>query len=97
EGYVAAVEAQRDAVERPEATPSARLLDAMLARGESFFEHVRGIADRHHEYFLALPMAPEREAELDALAAASLDEQAALEKDETLPFGEYLRRYFSEV
>jgi len=97
EGYVAAVDAQREAAERPEATPSARLLDAMRVRGESFFDHVRGIADRHREHFLALPVDPEREAELDALAAASLAEQAALEENEAMSFGEYLRRYFSEV
>jgi len=97
EGYVAAIEAQREAVDDPAATPSGRLLDALRASGESFFEHVRGIADRHHEYFLALPIDAAREAELDALAAASLEEQAALEKSDALPFSEYLARYFSVV
>src|SRR5690606_8260172 len=87
EGYVAAIEAQREAVENGDATPSGRLLGALQASGESFFEHVRGIADRHHEYFLALPVDPGREAELDALAASSLEEQAELEKSDTLPFG----------
>ena len=97
EGYVAAVEAQREAVDDPALTPSGRLLDALRASGESFFEHVRGIADRHHEYFLSLPVEAAREAELEALAASSLEEQAALEKSDALPFSEYLARYFSVV
>ena len=97
EGFVAAIEAQREAVDDPAATPSGRLLDALRASGESFFEHVRGIADRHREYFLELPLDSEREAELEALAAASLEEQRALEESETLSFGEYLAQYFSEV
>src|SRR5690606_14134010 len=54
EGYVAAIHAQREAVERPDATPSARLLTAMRDRREPFFEHVQGIADRHREYFSSL-------------------------------------------
>src|SRR5690606_37893483 len=97
EGFVAAIEAQREAVDDAAATPSGRLLDALRSSGESFFEHVRGIADRHREYFLELPLDPEREAELDALAASSLEEQRALEESETLSFGEYLAQYFSEV
>jgi len=97
EGYVAAIEAQREAVDHSAATPSERLLDALRESGESFFEHVRGIADAHHDYFLALPIPAEREAELEALAASSLEEQAALERSDTLSFGEYLRRYFAEA
>src|SRR5690606_5944080 len=97
EGYLAAVEAQREAVERPDATPSGRLLDAMRDSGESFFEHVRGIAERHHAYFVGMPIDAERETALEALAVSSLEEQAALEKTETLSFTEYLREYFSEV
>src|SRR5690606_33043589 len=97
EGFVAAIEAQREAVDDPAATPSGRLLDALRASGESFVEHVRGIADRHREYFLELQLNSEREAGLEALAAASLEEQRALEESETLSFGEYLAQYFSEV
>ena len=92
-GYVAAIEVQREAVEDPEATPSARILADMRATGESFFEHVRGIADRHHDYYLSLSIDPEREARLESLAAASLDEQRALEANDTLSFAEYLERH----
>ncbi len=96
-GYVAAVEAQREAVERPDATPSARILAEMRATGVSFFEHVRAVADRHHEHYLGLPVDAEREAQLESLAAASLEEQRVLEYDETLSFAEYLDRYFAQA
>ena len=97
EGYVAAVEAQREAIERPDATPSARLLDALTSSGESFFEHMHGLARRHQDYFARLALAPEREAELASIAAASLDEQRRLEEHESMSFGAFLARYFEET
>jgi glutamate--cysteine ligase len=97
EGYVAAVEAQRDALGHPDATPSGRLLGALRESGESFFEHIRGIADRHREYFLRMPLDAEREAELARLAAASLEEQARLERSDDVPFAQYLERYVAEI
>ena len=96
EGYVGALEAQRAALEDPDATPSARLLAAMRERCESYMEHIRGLASAHRDALLATPLSAEREAELEALAAASLEEQARLEQDD-LPFAEYLARYFAEV
>nr|MBO2512413.1 glutamate--cysteine ligase [Gammaproteobacteria bacterium] len=95
-GYVEALARQREALEDPDATPSARLLAAMRERGVSFAEYARGLASAHRDALLATPLSAAREAELDALAASSLAEQARLEQDDT-PFAEYLARYFSEV
>lgn len=96
DGYAAALDVQRAALDDPDATPSARVLDALRTRGESFREHVCRTADEHRAQLLGRPLAAEREAELEALAAASLEEQARLEQDD-LAFSEYLARYFSEV
>lgn len=95
-GHVAALAAQRAALEDPDATPSARLLEAMRERRESYMEHIRGLASAHRDALLAAPLSPEREAELEALAAASLEEQVRLEQD-IQPFADYLAHYFAEV
>jgi glutamate--cysteine ligase len=97
EGYAAAIEAQRESVEHPEATPSARLLDALVATGSGFFGGMLDIARRHHDYLTALPLSAERAARLEALAAASLAEQMQHDADDReAPFDDYLARYFAE-
>ncbi|MBN1240275.1 MAG: glutamate--cysteine ligase [Gammaproteobacteria bacterium] len=95
--YAAAVDAQREAVEDAEATPSARLLNELRSDKQSFFHYMLGVARSHHEYFSALTLAPARAAELQELAARSLEEQKALEADDTEPFSRYLARYFAET
>lgn len=97
EGYVAALEGERDAVSHPELTPSARLLEALFAARTGFFEYMLEVARNHHEYLAALPPSG-REAALESLAAASIAEQRRIEEaDRSLPFEEYLSRYFAEV
>lgn len=94
--YSAALAAQRAALEDPDDTPSAQLLASMRAENATFFEHVSELAKAHRARFLSTSLPGERAAELEALAAASLEEQLQLEQDDT-PFGEYLARYLAVV
>ncbi|HEX5421613.1 MAG TPA: glutamate--cysteine ligase, partial [Gammaproteobacteria bacterium] len=97
EAHAEAVAAQRKALEHPEATPSARQLAEIKAGHGSFFEHSLELARRHHAHFASRRLTPERDAELEALALASLAEQRRLEEqDRSLPFDAFLARYFSE-
>ena len=91
EGYVAAVETAQAALRDPELTPSALLLAELRRERLSFFQYVRGLAERHHEYFMALEPDPAAESRLAELAAASLEQARALEQAEQPPFAEYLR------
>lgn len=96
--YSRAVGVQREALEDPDATPSARLLDALKATRTSFYAHALGLARAHREHFMALPLASAREAALDAQALASLVEQRRLElEDAAEPFSAFLERYFAET
>ncbi|HEU4616996.1 MAG TPA: glutamate--cysteine ligase [Gammaproteobacteria bacterium] len=97
EGYSAALAAQRDAIRHPDATPSARLLDALLSSRTGFFDYMLEVAKAHHEYFVSSePSAGE--AELAAAVPASLAEQRRLEEqDAKTSFGAYLERYFAEA
>ncbi|HEX7081127.1 MAG TPA: glutamate--cysteine ligase [Gammaproteobacteria bacterium] len=97
EGYSAALAAQRDAIEDPDATPSARLLDALRQSREPFFEHMHALARAHHDYFLGLGLGADRGAELEAAAAQSIEAQRRLEAEPAPPFREFLARYFENV
>lgn len=97
EGYVAAVGSAREALRDTERTPSAVLLEGLRSEQASFFEYALALARAHHDYFAALPLAPERAEWLAAVAAQSLAKQAALERDTAESFDTYLSRYFSVV
>jgi glutamate--cysteine ligase len=74
--------------------PSARLLDEMRRQGMSFYDVGLWMSRMHRDYFRELyPPNPGRLAELRANAAASLEEQRAVEARDTLPFGEFVARY----
>ena len=74
--------------------PSARLLDEMRRQGMSFFDVGMWMSRMHRDYFRELyPPNPGRLAELRANAAASLEEQRAVEARDTLPFAEFVARY----
>jgi len=94
-GYVAAVEAAREALQQPERTPSARLLKDLEASGTSFFEYGLELARQHQEYFLALPLELEKRQALEAQAADSLAVAAAREAAPAPSFDEYLEAYFA--
>ncbi len=95
--YSAAIDAQREALASPEATPSGRLLEALIGERRGFFDYTLELAGLHHAYFLALPVSAGREAELEAAAAASLTEQRRLEeRDRATTFDAYLTAYFAQ-
>jgi glutamate--cysteine ligase len=97
EGYVAAVERERAALDEPERTPSARLLADLAAERLTFIEHALELARRHHAYFVDLPLSAAREQWFADVAARSLAEAAALERQQQPPFAEYLETHFAEA
>ena len=89
------VAAARAPVDKPEATPSARVLEEMRVHGGSYFEFMLEVS-RHHSQTLrreSLPDAERRRFETEA--AESLSRQAALEAGDTATFEEYLAGYFA--
>jgi glutamate--cysteine ligase len=95
--YTEAVDAQAALVEQPDATPSARVLQAMRDNGTGFYHFAMGQAVGHKEYFAALaPLEDERQAIYVDEAEASLRRQAEIEASDTMSFDEYLEQYYSE-
>jgi glutamate--cysteine ligase len=92
--YSAALAFQRAKLADFAELPSARLLEEMRRQERSFFETALWMSEIHRDYFRDLyPPNPGRLAELRDEAAASLEEQRAVEARDTLPFAEFVARY----
>jgi glutamate--cysteine ligase len=92
--YTAALAFQRAKLADFGELPSARLLDEMRRQDMSFFDVALWMSRMHRDYFRELyPPNPGRLAELRDEAAASLEEQRAIEARDALPFGEFVARY----
>jgi glutamate--cysteine ligase len=97
EGYVAAVQLPRHALEDSNETPSARLLQDLKQERASFFEYSLALARSHHEYFLALPLDPDKQRWFSEITQRSVVEAAALERNRAQSFDDYLSDYFGTV
>ena len=91
----AVVRAARASVETPEATPSARFLEAMKAAGGSHFEYVLHLSRRHAETLRSDPLPVGERIRFEEEAAASIARQAALEAGDSVTFEEYLARFLA--
>jgi glutamate--cysteine ligase len=96
--YVAALETQEAKIYDAALTPSARSLAELKSTGESFIQFALRMSQLHKSYFLELyPPNEQRLAELQNEADESLVRQARIESTDTLPFDEYLARYFAHT
>ena len=91
----AVVGAARASVGRPEATPSARVLEEMKAGGGSHFGYVLDASRRHAETLRRDPLPDAERLRLEAEASSSIAHQAALEAGDTVTFEEYLAGFFA--
>ncbi|MFA9215468.1 MAG: glutamate--cysteine ligase [Sphingomonadaceae bacterium] len=77
----------------PDLTPSAQVLAALRAHGNSFAAFGLAQSQRHAAYFRSQPPSVEQAARFDQLAQASLDEQAAMEAAPHGDFDDYVAAY----
>jgi glutamate--cysteine ligase len=96
-GYVTAIDRARSAFRDPTTTPSAGVLRDLEREQATFFEFALALAHNHHAYLLERPLGAEQEATLDGLATRSLAEAAALERNRSQSFDEFLSDYFASV
>ena len=91
----AVVAAARASVGRPEATPSARVLEDMKAGGGSHFEYVLNASRRHVETLRRDPLPDDERLRFEEEAASSIARQTALEASDSVTFEEYLAGFFA--
>ena len=93
--YTQALRAENSAIEDPEQTPSARLLEAMRQNKKSFFYFAMDICEQRNEYFKKQTMSPDRIAFFEQEAHASIQRQKQIEKADRISFEDYLEQYFA--
>jgi glutamate--cysteine ligase len=94
-GHRDVVKQERERVEHPELTPSARIINEMVEHDESYFEYAMRIATGHESYFLDRRLSEARAEQLTDHAHQSLEKTRALEANTEENFEAFLKRYFA--
>lgn len=94
--FSSALEHVRQTIARPELLPSARVLEIMRQREQSFVAFAMAQSRAHKKHFLSDPLPEPLRSRFEAEAARSLSEQAEIEASDTLSFEEYLDSYFAQ-
>lgn len=94
--YVHSVDMQAALVRDADATPSARVLEALRTGGTGFYHFAMESAVGHKSYFREIVALDDaRREHFESEARQSLERQAAIEAADTLSFDEYLAKYFA--
>ena len=94
--YQKAIDTAQARLNDPELTPSARALREMRETGSTFGQLAHRYSEQWHKTFLAEPVDPETEAQLDQQAAASLQSQRELEAADDVDFDTYLENFYAQ-
>ncbi|QGU33936.1 glutamate--cysteine ligase [Thermochromatium tepidum ATCC 43061] len=93
--HLANLRQQREKIDHPDLTPSARMLDEMRERAESFFSLAWRWSEAHRQAFREVQLAPEQNALFERLAAESLARQREIESADQVDFDTFLADYFA--
>ncbi|MGX7005091.1 glutamate--cysteine ligase [Caballeronia sp. KNU42] len=91
--HMTALKAQRARLADVSLTPSARVLQTMRERNQSFNEFAMELSAKHADYFRGRPLSADAEREMAALAVKSLDDQARIEREEVGSFDAFVGAY----
>ena len=91
--HMTALKAQRARLADVSLTPSARVLETMREKHQSFNEFALELSAKHADYFRGRPLSAEAEREMAALATKSLDDQARIEREEVGSFDAFVGAY----
>ncbi|HEY2255155.1 MAG TPA: hypothetical protein VGI11_05910, partial [Variovorax sp.] len=83
------------ALRDPALLPSARVLAATKAHGDSFTAFIRERSAQTRDTLLALPFSALQQAQLDRMTQTSIEAQKRIEASDTMPFEIYREQYVS--
>jgi glutamate--cysteine ligase len=95
--HAEALKVQSDKLRDAELTPSARVLTAIREHGGSFESFTLHKSKMHAAYFRSRPPSAEELAYFTSLAQTSLEEQAAMERDQVGNFDQFIADYRSRT
>jgi glutamate--cysteine ligase len=93
DAHVRSLAAQRAKLADPSLTPSARVLQTMRDKQQSFLAFGLEQSEAHAAYFRAWPLDADATKEFADLAAQSLEQQAKLEREEVGSFDAFVAAY----
>ena len=93
--YVATLEAQRDLINNPEKTPSAKVLNDIINKDGSYYSFAKRKSEEHRDYFLKRKLTEDVEKKFELAAKESIEQQHQLEAEDTLDFDTFLEKYFN--
>lgn len=88
---------QREVVQDPENTPSARIIREMREQKESFFPYSMRYSQMHAGYFNDFRLDPQQQAFFNDAAQQSVSAQQQMEADDNISFDEFLSRYQAQT
>lgn len=95
--HATALELQLQKIRNSEQTPSAKVLQAMRDKKLSFHDCMLQVSEGHHETLANGPLEPELLQSYSDEAAASLEEQRAIEASDTESFEEYVAHFHAAL
>lgn len=95
--YLSSLKRQQTKLERPDLTPSARMLRELRENDESFDQLAMRLARSQADYFRSRPLESSQLVWFQAIADRSLEEQRKIEAEDHLSFDQFLHRYFSQT
>ena len=97
DNYTKSMENQRQAIENPECTPSAKMLAEMEKNGDGFYQHAMRMSQQHHENFIKEKLSAEKTQYYQSLSSSSLQQQKEIEQSDSLPFATFIQQYFKKT
>jgi len=94
--YTMVVKAQMEKLVRPQLTPSARIMDSLINRPQSYNEFAMERARETANYFTNQPLTSTEAAAFVKEARRSIDAQHRIEAEDRLSFEQYLAKFFSQ-
>jgi glutamate--cysteine ligase len=94
--YQGDLKAQRNKVDDPELTPSARILREMREQDLPFFRLAMAYSERWSDYYRAHPLPPGEQERLKQESARSLKAQREIEQEDDISFEQYLDNFYSQ-
>jgi glutamate--cysteine ligase len=93
--HAASLRRQREKIDHPDLTPSARMLAEMRERGEGFFALAWRWSETHRQTFRDTRLDPEQSVLFERLAAESIARQNEIEASDEVDFDTFLSDYFA--
>ena len=94
--YSSALTQQQLLIQNPDLTASARILDSMTQTGLPFSRYALNKSAEHARYFSVNKLNKTTTQKFNDMAELSHTKQKELESKEQIPFGDFLKQYFSQ-